>query len=217
MPLTTTWAPAWSTWTTTTASTDYIWSQWMTGSIGGATTTTVTATASPCPECGAGRAGPYSHHPSCSTTIALERAEEESLRRRREARREGERQRREVEARATELLRLVLAPDERALFDETGTVRVTGSDGRTYEVGPGTVGNVVVLDDRDLPVERWCAHPELALPGGGWLPTRDAHVGQVLALRHDAPGFIARANLQWRRLDAEREADRRRRAFPIAA
>lgn len=149
-------------------------------------------------------------------------AEQEERRRQREdyiaraARERDERmaRRNAAEARAMELLRLVLLPDELARFDETGKVIITGSDGRRYEIGTGVVSNIFLLADVDDTRYRGrlaslCAHPNL-IPGydhqtgmyerdidRDGLPQRDAHVGQILALRCDAPSIWRRANVDW--------------------
>lgn len=119
-------------------------------------------------------------------------------------------------ARAEELLRLVLTPAELAAYTRTDRIIITGSDGRRYEIRDGVVQNVHLLSANGRGgyqgrLASMCAHPQL-YPGENArragvsdlfphaqesIPHRDAHVAQILKLRHDAPGFWRRANVDW--------------------
>lgn len=131
-----------------------------------------------------------------------------------------ERQSRELSAaeRAEELLTMVLTPAELKHYQETREVLITGSDGRRYQLHDGIYANVYVLNEEGAQVERWCAHPQEYDTDGRRIPDRDLHVGQVLALRHDAPGFLAVANLHWEQEPRVRlERERRERERRVAA
>lgn len=149
------------------------------------------------------------------------RRDQERWRARREAAEQREREHQArlarmetAKARAEELLRLTLLPDELAEYDRTKRIIITGSDGRRYEITDGVVNNVHLIANNPSDGYRgWaasmCAHPNMS-PGynettGQWesdeapdgLPHRDAHVGQILCLRYDAPSFWRRANVDW--------------------
>jgi len=119
-----------------------------------------------------------------------------------------------AKARAEELLRLVLLPDELERYDATGSIEVTGSDGRRYQIDEGVVSNVYALDNDRLRIAALCCHPDLfpgvapgsSLPGDAppdRLPYADVHASQVLQLRHDAPAFWDKANIDWFDRDAQ--------------
>jgi len=96
--------------------------------------------------------------------------------------------------RALELLKSLLTPEQWADYTANQAFIVRGSDGVEYEIEHGTNGNVIArLEDRRV---RYCAHPRL------WdsttrtqLPVPDVLAAQVLALKTDAPGFVAVANI----------------------
>lgn len=117
---------------------------------------------------------------------------------------EAQRQRRAAEEaaheRSLELLKLVLTTEEYAEYAEgDGFIRITGSSGGRYEIRQsGYEGNVAQLDEMNEEVTRLCAHPRVRVEGGR-LPTGDAWVGQILALKTDEEHFLATANVHWSR------------------
>jgi hypothetical protein len=119
--------------------------------------------------------------------------------------------------RAEETLKKILRPDELKTYERTGKLIVTASDGRKYLIGPGIVGNVRLLDKRGRQVAYLCCHPNMTptanSPGVDletrydMLPYRDAHIAQILYLRHDLKKFWQTANIEWER-DSDYEAYR---------
>lgn len=105
----------------------------------------------------------------------------------------------EVEARAEETLRMVLKPDELAHYEENDEIIVTGADGNRYRIGRGLVGNVQLLDHRGNVMANACCHPNLYVNGheNPRLPEKDAHIAQILYLRHDLERFWRTANAGW--------------------
>ena len=136
------------------------------------------------------------------------------------ARREAERAAREermvaAKLRAEETLRMVLLPDELEAYDRTGQLIVTGADKRRYLISEGIVGNVALLSDEPDTfgrshniVAELCCHPDMypdRNAAGEQLPYRDAHIAQVLYLRHDLEKFWDTANIKWHDLKARDE------------
>jgi hypothetical protein len=99
----------------------------------------------------------------------------------------------DARARAAELLRLVLSREQWASWEADERFELTGSAGGCYRVRRGVQGNVHLMRNGHA-VETLCAHPPL-IDDGHNLPTEDVIVAQVLALRHDEPGFRATANI----------------------
>lgn len=146
------------------------------------------------------------------------------------AREETERRRKLAEAdeRAEETLRMVLCPDELAHYDETGEIIITGADGWRYRIARGIVNNVHLLDRKGEMVAALCCHPRLVSSDGPErMPDKDAHIGQILYLRHDWANFWATANVSWLsaaardeyfdRNQSARIGQRTRRAFWMGA
>jgi hypothetical protein len=112
------------------------------------------------------------------------------------ARQVQEKQEREAaQARAAELLRSLLTPEQWASYQESGWFEVRGSKGGRWRIrNRGQSGNVDLMpeigEERDV---TYCAHP----PGG--LPAADAHVAQMLALVTDEEAFVRTANVHYRR------------------
>lgn len=108
-----------------------------------------------------------------------------------------------AQRRAEETLRSILLPKELAEYEKTGRVVVTGADKRRYHIGPGIVSNVTLLNKQGEAVAALCCHPDMHPPasdgqiGSDALPYRDAHVAQVLWLRHDLKNFWKTANVEW--------------------
>lgn len=112
----------------------------------------------------------------------------------------------EANVRAEETLRMVLRPDELKHYEETNRIVVTGSDGRRYRITEGLIGNVWLLDgdNEEEPLASLCCHPDLYPHRGlgqvsrnDQLPYKDAHIAQILYLRHDLKAFWETANIQW--------------------
>ena len=120
-------------------------------------------------------------------------AEIEADRQRREAARiESERQealrraaRETASKRARSLLVANLTREQRAQYEKHGYFDVQ-VDGKTYRINQGTHGNVAQVDDKG-PIERYCVQPD-------GVPTEDAMLAQLLALRHAPHEFFAKAN-----------------------
>jgi len=118
-----------------------------------------------------------------------------SRRREEEAERQRERQR-GAEARAKELLKMVVTPLQFEQFERDGEIAVTGSEGGQYVVRSNThEGNVDYYED-GRKCTSFCAHPRMYYDNDGHrrIPTVDAVVSQILALQHDEFDFIVTAN-----------------------
>lgn len=99
-------------------------------------------------------------------------------------------------ARALDLLKLILTPDQQQEMQSTRCVTVFGQSGKRYrvEMHRETVhGNIVELDGHGCPLRRGCIAPDMYVDSGA-LPTPDGWVGQVLAIQHNEGELVARAN-----------------------
>jgi hypothetical protein len=114
----------------------------------------------------------------------------------------------DAERRAVELLPRVLNPRERAHFERTGRIVITGSEGGGYEIlRHGYVGNVVTLQPvlvggpfttRARTGWALCAHPMMYVMNGDAcerLPHTDAYIAQILAIKTNEKGFLRTANI----------------------
>lgn len=121
---------------------------------------------------------------------------------RRRAAEERQRRYREAEERAEETLRSILTPTELKRYDRSGDLIVKGQDDRKYRIIPGTYFNVKLLASPlrlNNELAELCCHPQMrARLGEDSLPDRDAHVAQILWLRHDLVNFWKTANISWR-------------------
>jgi hypothetical protein len=113
------------------------------------------------------------------------------------------------ENRAYQLLKRVLTPEERAAWGRTGKLVITGSHGTRYSIRTTDyVGNIEVLDRppflkrllkvfpvRLRPGTLMCAHPRMYDEYDRCLPSFDAYVAQVLALKADEKKFINKAHI----------------------
>lgn len=112
----------------------------------------------------------------------------------------------EADARAEETLRMVLKPDELAKYERTGRIVVTGSDGKRYWIREGIVNNVWLLrndGNEENPLAHLCCHPSIYADGNpAGMPYKDAHIAQILYLRHDIDKFYDTANINWRDIGA---------------
>ena len=131
------------------------------------------------------------------------REEYERREQERREQRERERQARRVrmeaaKVRAEETLRMVLLPDELAVYEKTKQIIVTGADKRRYRIADGVVNNVLLLGGYGETLAALCCHPELYASGDNEpLPHRDAHIAQILYLRYDLDKFWATANIEF--------------------
>lgn len=131
----------------------------------------------------------------------------ERAQQREQARREREERQKAAGERGEELLRTVLSSDELKHYDETKEIIVTGSDGKRYRICDGIVGNVHLLAEDPSAgyqgtLANLCCHPnmyptERDEEEAEGLPHRDAHVAQILWLRHDLQAFWDTANVDW--------------------
>jgi hypothetical protein len=106
-----------------------------------------------------------------------------------------------AEARALELLRFILSPEQEYEMETAQRITVQAPSGRRYRVETHrqTVhGNVVEIDEHGCPLQRGCVAPDM-YDAGGALPTADGWVGQILALQHNEEELRAKANWSDRR------------------
>ena len=113
---------------------------------------------------------------------------EEERARRAEVQAEATKRHEEAKARAKELLREVLSPEQREAYDTGKPIPVRSESGKEYEISHGTAGNVVRLDDRRKPVERYCIHPR------EYSPVEDVMLTQLCWLRWCEEDFLRTAN-----------------------
>lgn len=166
---------AWVSWThaaTTTITTDSMWQMW--NSLNPATTLVTGAVWS---------------EPERQRALDRYERQQEEARQRRQAAKE----------RARELLKSLLTQEQWESYDTVMGFDVVGSDGVTYRIQHGMIGNVYALYPDGTRRAAYCAHPyEWDAENDCRLPTEDILAGQVLALRTDAPGFVATANVHAR-------------------
>lgn len=97
-------------------------------------------------------------------------------------------QRDAANAKAEELLKLVLTPQQREELARHNRFHVRVGP-RRYRVDRGQHGNVKLLGERDEVVESYCIQPK------GGLPDADAMAAQVLLLETDEATFLRVANV----------------------
>lgn len=95
-------------------------------------------------------------------------------------------------SRAEELLLSLLSPDQAESYSRSKSFIVQGSHGGRYRIAEGVSGNILLVNDEDESLARFCAHPSMA---ESWLPTPDVQVAQLLALITDEKQFIDTANI----------------------
>ena len=168
-------ATAWTNWSqdTSTAASTTVWTRW-------ATTTSATAGSSNvwhywADECG----GDYA---------ACRGPTEEEIEAARVAAEERERQRKEAEERAEKILAENLDEEQRRAYAERKVVPITTAGGRKYLIKRGRAGNVYRLDEGGREVEKFCIHPEEAMPD------QDVMLSQLLWLRWMEEEFLKVAN-----------------------
>jgi hypothetical protein len=110
------------------------------------------------------------------------------------AQKQAEAKRARAKVRARSLLDSVLTPEQRQYVERHGYIPVVGSKGRRYHIrtGGGASGNVVLVDEKEAVLGRFCAHPTSA---HGHIPTEDSFVAQLLHLQDDEDDFLGKANL----------------------
>jgi hypothetical protein len=98
--------------------------------------------------------------------------------------------------RARSLLDSVLTPEQRQYMERHGYIPVIGSKGRRYHVrtGGGASGNVVLVDEKEAVLGRFCVHPR-STHDGHHLPNDDQFLAQVLHLQDDEDDLLKVANL----------------------
>ena len=97
-----------------------------------------------------------------------------------------------AEQRARQLLLIALDRDQRrdlARYDYF----YTNVGPRRYKIAKGRSGNVHLVDREGNELVRYCAHPS------EMVPDYDTMLAQLLTLRHNEAGFLAIANVHWRR------------------
>jgi hypothetical protein len=101
-----------------------------------------------------------------------------------------------AKVRARSLLDSILTPEQRQYVERHGYIPVVGSKGRRYHIrtGGGASGNVVLVDEKDSLIGRFCAHPT-ATHDGKYIPPEDSFVAQLLHLQDDEDDFLGKANL----------------------
>lgn len=123
----------------------------------------------------------------------IQRMREEQSRRRlaEQARIDG------AQARALELLEMILSPEERLYRAEHGEIMVRGSAGGMYviEERDSVHGNVRQVDEHGCLLGRICVAPQMYDREAGLaLPLADGWVGQYLAIKHDELLFRQKGN-----------------------
>jgi hypothetical protein len=112
------------------------------------------------------------------------------------ARELAEQKRAKAHRRARSLLESVLTPEQRQYMERHGYIPVIGSQGRKYHVrtGGGASGNVVLVDEKEAVLGRFCVHPR-STHDGHHLPNDDQFLAQVLHLQDDEDDLLKVANL----------------------
>ena len=172
----TTTGRTWDNWnfgqgSSTSASTDVTWNQWATTTSGNIWSVWASGAA-------------Y----TISTISYPEQTEEE----REAARIAGEecgRQRKEAEERAEKILTENLDEEQRKSYAEHKVIPITTAKGRKYLVKKGRAGNVYRIDEYSREIERFCIHPEEAVPA------QDTMLAQLFWLRWCEDDFLRVANM----------------------
>lgn len=102
---------------------------------------------------------------------------------------EREQQQREAEVRAEKILNDNLDEGQRKAYAERKMVPITTARGRKYLVKKGRAGNVYRLDEHGHEVEKFCIHPDEAIPD------QDCMLAQILWLRWCEEEFLRVANV----------------------
>ncbi len=167
------YSTAWSSWTSTTSatttsySTNDIWYSWSSSATTSATSTVTTSNTS-----GVWRvwidSGTDQHYATYKTPelTAEEKAEQK---RRVEAEKawqeEFERKKKEKEAKARELLRMVLDEEQNKNLDEKAYFELTSiKSGNKYRIRKGDCRNIEKVDNQGKVIETLCFHPKEFVP-----------------------------------------------------
>jgi SNF2 family DNA or RNA helicase len=102
--------------------------------------------------------------------------------------RERERQRAEAEDKAEKILAENLDEEQKKVYAERKVIPITTAKGRKYLIKRGRVGNVYRIDERGKEVEKFCIHPDEAVPD------QDCMLAQLLWLRWMEDEFLRVAN-----------------------
>lgn len=192
--------PQWATWVTvgtsttgnynTTSSSTIVWNHW----------TTISASSNAVTVMPGGLIPTLSDEERAAQRERIRVAQAEQERRERERVEQQE----AAAQRARETLRFVLTRDELARYDADNVLEIVASDGQHYRIGQhGYAGNVYLLDDHGCQIAAYCCHPNMWVRDDddrsvGRMPTEDAWIAQILALRHDADDFTRTANVSTR-------------------
>lgn len=141
---------------------------------------------------------------------AEQEAEHQAYLDRLQEQREAESRRRHAEmlrveganARAKELLEMVLTPEEREMYERTGEIHVRGQDGHLYviDTSHGTVhGNIRRTDEHGCRLGTVCVQPSMRDDNGKAIPLADGWVGQYLGLKLNTEEFLRPGNWSWRK------------------
>ena len=99
-----------------------------------------------------------------------------------------EEQRAKAKVRAKALLAMLLNDEQKKELRERNRFHIKSQLGRTYQIQQGRAGNVVLLDDNNKPITRYCIHSTM------YLPDEDEMVSQMLLLQADEQRFLNTAN-----------------------
>ena len=102
---------------------------------------------------------------------------------------ERERWQKEAEERAEKILDENLDEDQRRAYGERKVVPITTAKGRKYLIKKGRAGNVYRIDEQGREVEKFCIHPDEAMPD------QDCMLAQLLWLRWMEDEFLRVANM----------------------
>lgn len=105
-----------------------------------------------------------------------------------EERRATQRRMAEILERAEGLLMQHLTELQRKEYKKHRHITVRSQTGRKFRLGAThSSGNIILLNDKDEQVSKYCAHP--------WdVPMPDTLLSQIMHLRHNEAEFLARAN-----------------------
>ena len=159
--------------TTNSASTSVTWSQWATTG-------------------GTASSNTWQYWTGTGTTISTVNypgPTEEEREAARIADKKRERQRKEAEERAEKILTENLDEEQKKSYGEHKVVPITTAKDRKYLIKKGRAGNVYRIDEHGKEVERFCIHPDEAVPD------QDTMLAQLLWLRWMEEDFLRIANM----------------------
>lgn len=98
---------------------------------------------------------------------------------------------RQTAARARDTLKRFLTAEQWASYEARSWFDFTvEKSGHRYRIAAGRINNVRRIDSAGETLVGYCAHA-----AGAGLPDADIHLGQMLALKADEEGFLAKANI----------------------